>query len=325
MTPYYEDDTVTLHRGKALEILRTLPDGSADCIVSSPPYYLKRDYGDPDQIGNEPTPAEYVANVVAVFAEAKRVLATDGTLWLNLDDTYSGKANGGPSVGATRRADRADLIPARANTTATAPYKSLLGLPWRIVLALIDIGWTLRQDVIWSKTNITPESMTDRPTRSHEYVFLLAKSAKYWYDKDAIREPSDPAQEEHNRRYAKVYAAHTERVAAGRGQPGNVNNIGLHARVGPGGRNARSVWTVSTQPFPEAHFAVMAPALAERCVMAGCRPGGTVLDPFCGSGTTGLVAGKHGRRFVGIDLSAQYLDLALRTRLAQGVLPLEAS
>jgi site-specific DNA-methyltransferase (cytosine-N4-specific) len=320
MTIHFADDSVTLHHGDALEVLRGMPDASADCYVTSPPYFGLRDYGEPGQYGLEATPAEYVATMRSVFAEAHRVLADDGTLWLNLGDTYASKANGGASVGRTRRADRAELIPARTNTTAAAPYKSLLGIPWRVAFALIDDGWILRSDIIWSKTNILPESVTDRPTRSHEYLFLFTKGPRYWYDADAIRDASDPDQEAHNRRYAKTYEAHTARVAAGNGQPGNVNNVGLHARVGPGGRNARSVWTISTQPFPQAHFAVMAPALAERCILAGCRPGGTVLDPFAGSGTTGMVAGRLGRRFVGIDLSAKYLDLALKTRLAQAPL-----
>jgi DNA modification methylase len=396
--PFFADDAVSLYHGDALAVLRELPAESVDCVVTSPPYYGLRDYGEPGlfsvtgsgttartssgtsgtgtnfswlhtaidvsglsalvaiasprrevgpkevgqwcpsmplvskevgtlvptqvrtntgQYGLEATPAEYVETMRAVFAEAHRVLAKDGTLWLNLGDTYASKANGGASVGRSRRADRAELIPARANTTASAPYKSLLGIPWRVAFALIDGDWILRSDIIWSKTNILPESVTDRPTRSHEYLFLFTKSPRYWYDADAIRDASDPEQEAHNRRYAKTYEAHTARVVAGNGQPGNVNNVGLHARVGPGGRNARSVWTVSTQPFPQAHFAVMAPALAERCILAGCRPGGVVLDPFMGSGTTGMVAGRLGRRFVGVDLSEKYLRLALRTRLAQ--------
>ena len=169
-----------------------------------------------------------------------------------------------------------------------------------------------------------PEAVTDRPSRSHETVFLLSKRPRYWYDADAIREDSDPDQQAHNDRYAKVYEAQADR-AASTGQPGNVNSAGIHARPGKPGRNARSVWTISAQPFAEAHFATMPPALAERCIQAGCKPGGTVLDPFSGSGTTGLAAARHGRRYVGIDLNADYLDLSLRTRLAQPSLTTEAS
>jgi len=197
------------------------------------------------------------------------------------------------------------------------PAKNLLGIPWRVAFALQEDGWILRSDIVWSKRNFMPESVTDRPTRAHEYVFLLTKSPRYWYDADAIREDSDPAQQEHNERYAREYAAHTERAAA-TGQPGNVNSVGIHSRPGRPGRNARTVWSINSTPFAGAHFATMPLTLAERCVMAGCRPGGVVLDPFSGSGTTGLAAARHGRRYVGIDLNRDYLDLSLRTRLSQG-------
>jgi len=181
---------------------------------------------------------------------------------------------------------------------------------------LQDDGWILRSEIIWAKRNCMPEAVTDRPSKAHETVFLLTKNPRYWYDADAIREDSDPKQEAHNERYAKVYAAQSDRAAA-TGQPGNVNSAGVHSRPGKPGRNSRSVWTVSSQPFPGAHFATMPLTLAERCVQAGCKPGGTVLDPFSGSGTTGLAAARHGRKYVGVDLKAEYLDLSLRTRLAQ--------
>lgn len=319
MKPYYADDQITLWCGDALNVLRALPAGSVNCVVTSPPYYRLRDYSEPGQYGLEPTPAAYVDTMRAVFAEVRRVLAVDGTLWLNLGDTYAGKANAGVSVGRTRRADRAELIPARVNTTAEAPYKNLLGIPWRVAFALQDDGWILRSEIIWAKRNSMPEPARDRPASKHEHVFLLAKSPRYWYDADAVREDSEPAQESHNLRYARKYDAFDSRAVT-TGQPENQNNAGIHSRPGPAGRNASDVWWISTQPFPGAHFAVFPPALAERCVLAGCRPGGTVLDPFCGSGTTGLVALGHGRRFVGIDLSATYLDLALKTRLAQSAL-----
>lgn len=197
--------------------------------------------------------------------------------------------------------------------------KNLLGIPWRVAFALQDDGWNLRSEVIWAKRNCLPDPATDRPARAHEHVFLFTKSRRYWFDVDAIREDSDPEQEEHNRKYAKEYKAHSERVAT-TGQPGNVNNKGIHSRPGKNGRPARSVWSISAQPFAEARFAVMPPELARRAVVAGCKPGGTVLDPFSGSGTTGLVAQRNGRKYVGIDLSADYLDLSLRTRLQQTVL-----
>lgn len=257
------------------------------------------------------------------------MLADDGTLWLNLGDSYSGSwgaqgrtgqmsdrsvISAQQSANAQRKASRTGAIKPGA-----PPAKNLLGIPWRVALALQADGWILRQEVIWSKRSCMPESVTDRPSRSHEQVFLFAKESQYWYDAEAIREGSDPDQTAHNERYAKVYAAQADR-AASTSQPGNVNSAGIHARPGRPGRNARSVWHLSTIPFPGAHFATMPPTLAERCVLAGCKPGGTVLDPFSGSGTTGYAATKHGRRYVGVDLNAEYLDLSLRTRLAQGVL-----
>jgi len=197
--------------------------------------------------------------------------------------------------------------------------KDLVGIPWRVAFALQADGWYLRSDVVWSKPNPMPESVTDRPTKAHEYVFLLTKSARYFFDQEAVREPNVSAEQaEHNARYAKVYDAHTERVQNGQGiQPGNVNNVGIHSRGGATvGRNVRSVWEIATQPYPEAHFATYPEELVRRCILAGCPEGGTVLDPFGGSGTTALVARKHGRRSVLIELSEAYCGLAAR-RLQQ--------
>ena len=323
MTTYYQDAHVTLHHGDALAVLTDLPDRSVDCIVTSPPYFGLRDYGVDRQIGAEPSPVEFVAALVAVFREARRVLADDGTLWLNLGDSYVHKKASGPQGRNGERATRTFTADA-AGGWSGLPDKNLLGIPWRVAFALQDDGWILRQEVIWSKRNCMPEAVTDRPSRSHETVFLLSKRPRYWYDADAIREDSDPDQQAHNDRYAKVYEAQADR-AASTGQPGNVNSTGIRARPGKPGRNARSVWTISAHPFAEAHFATMPPTLAERCIQAGCKPGGTVLDPFSGSGTTGLAAARHGRRYVGIDLNADYLDLSLRTRLAQPSLITEAS
>jgi DNA modification methylase len=323
---HYEDDQITLHHGDALEVLRTLPNESVNCVVTSPPYYGLRNYGEPGQYGLEPTPAAYIETMRAVFAEVRRVLAADGTLWLNLGDTYASKANAGASVGMTRRADRAEVIPARHNTTAEAPYKSLLMIPERVAWALIEDGWTLRSRIVWVKPNPLPETVKDRPSSHHETLFMLTTSSRYWFDLDAIRVPHAERYAERVDRYgSRDRAALPERVyapgdrkdsAAARGILGLNRTGGLN----PLGRNPGDVWEFATQPFPGAHFAVMPPALAKRCILAGCRPGGVVLDPFAGSGTTGMVALKHGRRFVGIDLSAKYLDLALRTRLAQSAL-----
>lgn len=327
MKPYYSDDSVTLFHGDSLAVLRELPDQSVDCCVTSPPYFGLRDYGEEGQYGLEASPAEYVETMRALFAEVWRVLADDGTLWLNLGDSYST-----PKRGSDKGWDKSRLNnPARVQKAQFAamregrsidfdrPSKSLLGIPWRVAFALQDCGWILRQEIIWAKANCMPEAVTDRPSRNHEQVFLFSKKPRYWYDAEAIREESSVEQVAHNEKYAKVYEAHSARVAT-TGQPGNKNNEGIHSRPGRPGRNARSVWPVNTQPLSEAHFAVMPLALAERCVQAGCKPDGTVLDPFSGSGTTGLAAARNGRKYVGIDLSADYLDLSLRTRLAQSAL-----
>jgi site-specific DNA-methyltransferase (cytosine-N4-specific) len=320
MSLFYSDDAVTLYHGDAAATLAQLDAGSVDCIVTSPPYFGLRDYGPDGQIGAEPTPDEFVRAVTAVFREARRVLADDGTFWLNLGDTYSAKRPYQVKQSRAKGAERGTAF----DTTADRPVKNLLGIPWRVAFALQDDGWILRQEVIWSKRSCMPEAVTDRPSRSHEQVFLFTKRPHYWYDADAIREDSDPQQVAHNQRYAKVYAAQADRAAT-TGQPGNNNSAGIHSRPGKPGRNARSVWHLSMTPFPSAHFATMPTTLAERCILAGCKPGGTVLDPFSGSGTTGMVATKHGRRYVGIDLNEDYLRLSLDTRLAQGVLDWEAS
>jgi site-specific DNA-methyltransferase (cytosine-N4-specific) len=256
----------------------------------------------------------------AVFAEARRVMADDGTLWLNIGDSYNAYNNNrGPSRSLSAAVDGARNACRPGLTDPSLPPKSLLMIPARTAIALQDDGWTLRAEIIWAKRNFMPEAVTDRVTRAHEQVYMFTKGARYWYDADAIREESDPEQQAHNEKYAKVYAAQADR-AASTGQPGNNNSAGIHSRPGKPGRNARSVWSISTQPFAEAHFAVMPQEMAERAILAGCKPGGVVLDPFSGSGTTGLAATKLGRRYVGIDLNAEYLDLSLRTRLAQTAL-----
>jgi len=296
MSVHYQDEQMTLHHGDAATVLATLPSGSVDCIVTSPPYFGLRDYGVDGQIGAEASPAEFVAAMVAVFREARRVLADDGTLWLNLGDSYSGSwGNQGRKTerGTQRPITKPMMQPVHdgrygdtggsrtgAIKPGAPPAKNLMGIPWRVAFALQDDGWILRNDIIWSKPNAMPSSVKDRPSNKHEHLFLFTKGPRYWFDLDPIRE-------------------------------------------GDSGRNPGDVWTVATQPFSEAHFATMPPALAERCVQAGCKPHGTVLDPFSGSGTTGYAAAQHDRRYVGIDLSADYLDLSLRTRLAQPTLQIE--
>jgi site-specific DNA-methyltransferase (cytosine-N4-specific) len=318
--PYYEDDAVTLWHGDSLAVLRELPDRSVNCCVTSPPYFGLRDYGNKGQYGLEASPAEYVETMRALFAEVRRVLADDGTLWLNLGDSYSrNPAKGGsgtpngrnvPAMGYPDRSKRgsSDGHVGRADRPGSpaggVPHKNLLGVPWLAAFALQGDGWILRNEIIWSKPNAMPESVTDRLSSRHEHLFMFAKSQRYWFDLDPIREPhvSTPDREGKN---------------ALRGQKA-IRPVGPNSgSYSEGGRNPGDVWEVAARPFAEAHFAVMPPELAERAVLAGCKPGGTVLDPFSGSGTTGLAANKHGRKYVGIDLSSDYLDLSLRTRFAQ--------
>ena len=356
MSIHYTDDQVTLHQGDALDVLATMPDASVNCVVTSPPYYGLRDYGVTGQYGLEESPALYVETMRAVFAEVRRVLAADGTLWLNLGDSYSGSwgNQGRKEDRGTQRPINGGMIqpvhdgrygdPGASRTgvikPGAPPAKNLLGVPWRVAFALQDDGWILRNAIVWDKPNAMPESVTDRLSTTYELVFLLAKSPRYWFDLDPIREPlAYPECADGTRVFggkAKGMAGGVGAAERRRGHhawgrpeatpPGNnpQTNFGptgsRNGKSHPTGRNPGDVWTMPTQPFPAAHFAVMPPALAERCVLAGCKPGGVVLDPFCGSGTTGMVAGRLGRRFVGIDLNAAYLDLALRTRLAQAAL-----
>ena len=316
--PYYSDDSVTLWHGDALDILRRMESGSVNCIVTSPPYFGLRDYGVDGQIGAEESPAEFVAALVAVFREARRVLADDGTLWLNLGDTYASDSKwGGRTGGKHAKALHGDTGVGRGKRTTGLPDKNLIGIPWRVAFALQDDGWILRNDIIWAKPNGMPNSVTDRLATKHEHIFMFAKQPRYWFNLDPIR---DPHSEASIARYAKPIRF-THPSADNNGQRGQIDGGHIPER----GVNPGDVWTIATQPFAEAHFAVMPPTLAERCVQAGCKPGGTVLDPFSGSGTTGMAAAKHGRRYVGIDLNREYLDLSLRTRLAQGVLDFEGT
>ncbi len=263
--------------GDALQSLQAMPDGSVDCIVTSPPYWGLRDYGHAGQLGLEQTPEEYVAAMVAVFREVRRVLKPTGTLWLNLGDSYT-------SGGRTLR-DADDKLEARGMDSRPATPmglkpKDLVGIPWRVAFALQADGWYLRSDIIWHKPNPMPESVTDRCTKAHEYVFLLAKSERYFYDAEAVKEE-----------------------AVGKT---------LHDLTGPGKRNRRDVWTIPTKPFKGAHFAVMPEALVAPCILAGCPEGGTILDPFAGSGTVGTVALNHKRKFIGIELNPTYAAMARR-------------
>lgn len=274
--------------------------------------YGLRDYGISDQIGLEPTPDEYVAKLVQVFREVKRVLKDDGVLWLNLGDSYANNSAGGEAGQCLakladrfapnknprnpNRQDNGTVIHGSKSVPDNCKPKDLIGIPWMVAFALRADGWYLRSDIIWSKPNPMPESVKDRPTKAHEYVFLLAKSQKYYYDNEAVQEPTqakviEPRMREEKR---EVYNA-------------KYKNSGVKRTMT---RNSRSVWTITTQPFKGAHFAVMPEKLVEPCVLAGSRPGDLILDPFAGSGTVGVVAQKHGRQFVGIELNPDYVKLA---------------
>ncbi|HRY90120.1 MAG TPA: site-specific DNA-methyltransferase [Rubrivivax sp.] len=317
-----------LHQGDCREVLASMPAQSAHCCVTSPPYFGLRDYGHDGQIGLEPTPAEYVAQMVEVFREVRRVLRDDGTLWLNLGDSYAASRSyqvpstkGGPKHSESRAAGgKSSEVPPGLKS------KDLLGIPWRVAFALQADGWWLRQDIIWSKPNPMPESVRDRCTKAHEYVFLLSKSERYYFDSDAMQEPAvgktqhdltgpgyrAPGQAPNtgNRKALRsdIESRHRSQIAGGQSLQNDPNGL----------RNKRSVWTVATQPFKGAHFATFPPALIEPCVLAGSPPGGVVLDPFGGAGTTALVATKHGRRAVLCELNPEYVDLAER-RIAQAI------
>jgi len=342
--------------GDCRETLKTLPDASVNCCVTSPPYYGLRDYGVDGQIGLEQTPEAYVAEMVAVFREVRRVLSDDGTLWLNLGDSYAGSwGNMGGQIrgnGTQREINSGSVVKDQAerNGTFTPPGargfkdsgikpKDLIGIPWRVAFGLQADGWYLRQDIIWAKPNPMPESVTDRCTKAHEYIFLLSKSAKYFYDGDAIKEPSAypnganspqsikspygqgftrnaPASHKGSRFDTGKTAKHQlDRAQDGPRIHGNKPGCsdGGSACNAPGQemRNKRSVWTVATTPFSGAHFATFPPKLIEPCIMAGCPKGGTVLDPFNGAGTTGLVALQQNRNYIGCELNPEYAALSI--------------
>lgn len=293
-----------------LDVLKTFPSESINCCITSPPYWGLRDYGVEGQLGLESTPEEYVAKMVEVFREVRRVLRDDGTLWLNLGDSYAGQAKAGdkrfgnPEFNKNRPSRERTKTPGKAVPPGLKP-KDLIGIPWMVAFALRADGWHLRQDIIWHKPNPMPESVKDRCTKAHEYIFLLAKSAQYYYDNEAIKEDAKPESE---KRYKSTF--HTgKKEISGQGRPGNASNTPGYKKW-TGKRNKRSVWTVTTKPFKGAHFAVFPPTLVEPMVKAGCPENGIVLDPFMGSGTVAEVALKLNRRFVGIELNPEYIKIA---------------
>lgn len=302
--------------GDCLESMAYLPDRSVHCCVTSPPYFGLRDYGHEGQLGLEATPQAYVAKMVDVFREVRRVLRDDGTLWLNLGDSY-GAAGGDIFSGFNERWNGTGLDGGKqartgANVSSLAPRdtglrpKNLLGIPWRVAFALQADGWYLRQDIIWHKPNPMPESVRDRCTKAHEYLFLLSKLPKYYFDSEAMSEPAA-------RTGGGVIATPDKAALAGQ----TTNGTGATTlRAKPETRNRRSVWTVTPRPFKGAHFAVFPPDLIEPCVLAGSPAGGQVLDPFGGAGTTGLVAARHGRSAVLCELNPQYAEMA-RIRIGE--------
>jgi len=313
--------------GDCLDSLRDMPDKSVQCCVTSPPYFGLRDYGVDGQIGLEGTPDEFVRNLVEVFREVKRVLADDGTLWLNIGDSYASYRDGKVTPDSTRGKSTGTLVPkGKANNRKASTFsgsdikhKDLIGIPWMLAFALRADGWYLRQDIIWNKPNPMPESVKDRCTKAHEYIFLLSKSRKYYFDNDAIMEPAI---------YGEQHAAKATSWGTNRKHP-NKPNVADYAFKGDNHtchksesgaymKNKRSVWTVTTKPFKGAHFATFPTDLIEPCILAGSRSGDTVLDPFNGAGTTGVVSLKHGRKYIGCELNPEYVDITM-SRLKKAV------
>jgi len=333
--------------GDCRELLATLPDDSVHTCVTSPPYFGLRDYDVDGQIGLESGPDAFVAELVEVFREVRRVLRDDGTLWLNLGDTYASSGRGGnPTRASSTLQGGYQSQIASQIARSRSPYgglksKDLIGVPWRVALALQADGWYLRQDIIWHKPNPMPESVKDRCTKAHEYLFLLSKSERYYFDSLAITEDLRTDPKENYEVRARVTGRGDQGAAAARGndrsksggfpptrrrgQPPyheqySTGHLSLDAAPRGGVRNKRSVWTVATRPFKEAHFATYPPQLIEPCVLATAPIGGVVLDPFFGAGTTGLVAHRYSRRFIGIELNPGYAEIA-RRRIAAELRP----
>jgi DNA modification methylase len=304
--------------GDVRQRLADLPSESVDCCVTSPPYYGLRDYGVAGQIGLEETPDAYIQELVNVFREVRRVLKSNGTLWLNLGDSYAGGGNyrgvnSEDSLTSKQRSNRgargvSQLLGAK-NTPGCKP-KDLLMIPARVALALQADGWWLRSEIIWAKPNPMPESVTDRPTSSHEKIYLLSKAERYYFDADAVKETVAPSSMD-RAKYPRV--GHAKDVY-GDGKT-NLRNpktdeASRNREIESGERNIRNVWTIATQPYSEAHFATFPPALIEPCIKAGCPKGGTVLDPFGGAGTTGLVADRLERSAILVELNPEYAAMA---------------
>lgn len=316
-------DLNKIYQGHCLEILKKLPSEKVNTVITSPPYWGLRDYGMEGQIGLENSVDEYVDELVYVFREVKRILKDDGTLWLNLGDVYAGSGRGRNSDGKgnlgknhLQSTGQYGGIVRTSKVVDGLKPKDLIGLPWRVAFALQADGWYLRQDIVWNKPNAMPESVTDRPTKSHEYLFLLSKQPTYYYNHEAIKEPAIyGTQDVRGSNGALGQPQKQRRLDKARGSfNGKYGNEAFRAIRDK--RNKRSVWTVSTKPLKEAHFATFPEDLIEPCVLAGCPLDGVVMDPFFGSGTTGLVSLKHSRNFIGIELNPEYIKIA-KKRLSE--------
>lgn len=308
-------ETDKIHCGDSLEVLKILPDNAVNCCITSPPYYALRDYGEEKQIGREATPEEYISRLVAVFHEVKRVLTPDGTFWLNIADTYCGTGSKADCNDPKYPNGRNGQQVAINHRAPGCKPKDLIGIPWLAALALRADGWYLRSSIIWHKANPMPESCKDRPTRCYEYVFLLAKSKKYYYDWQAVAEPIAPATATRMKNRIGSENKYTDPLP-GENHPQTMirsREKGTYTdeRISPV-RNRRNVWQINTVPYSGGHFAAFPPKLAETCLLAGCPVGGIVLDPFFGSGTTGKVAKDLNRRYIGIELNPEYCKLALQ-------------
>ena len=289
--------TTKIITGNVLDKVKKLKDNSIQTVITSPPYWGLRDYGNENQLGLEETVEEYVANLVELFELIKVKLKDDGTVWLNLGDSYAGNVSRASNNGRAGFGNKREKIVSRVGVGFKT--KDLIGVPWRVAFALQSAGWYLRQDIIWAKPNPMPESVKDRCTKSHEYVFLLSKSPKYYFDSEAIKEDG-------------VIPAGTK---AAKGSVERQGIKGVNARppvykIYDGKRNKRDVWTITTKPFKGAHFAVMPEALVEPCILAGSKVGDLVLDPFAGSGTVGVVSKRYKRNFIGIELNPEYVKIA---------------
>lgn len=298
-------DLNIIYNTECLSGLKKMTDGSVNCCITSPPYYGLRDYGNDRQIGLEPTPEEYIQKLVAVFHEVRRVLSDDGTLWINIGDSYAGSMKGAAqfpdnAMNYKQGTNRGTLGKATlVKQCLNCKPKDLIGIPWLLAFALRADGWYLRQDIIWTKPSVMPESVKDRCTKAHEYIFLLSKSRKYYFDNESIKEPSTTFDTSVRNR-DKTKMNNTPGRSKMRGLTTNDYEM----------RNKRSVWTVATQPFKGGHFAVFPEKLIVDCIKAGCKEDGIVLDPFMGSGTTAIVARKLNRNYIGFELNPDYVKIA---------------